>query len=244
MNNTLKQLQEKPIQTEEWVKKEFAEFTKEVDADFVQEGYGGHAQILEWILSKVSQVRAEAVEETLKDLYTHATLYSDGSHTLMRSYMIRKYPGIIEKTAAGDIEAAQRTADRAIDLKYKDREAVYTTKLNQYNRIKDLLSEDEKKRGKALEYALNKEATALKEVKDFQKTILNNAISMNAPQKVLNAITNSNSIEEITKAGAGYLKSRADILDENLKIAQTASANRANLDKELYPTLEDNSTNN
>lgn len=129
---------------------------------------------------------------------------------------------------AGDIEAAQRTADRAIDLKYKDREAVYTTKLNQYNRIKDFLTEDEKKRGKALEYALGKEAKALEEVKDFQKTILNNAISRNAPQKVLNAIVNGTSIEEITKAGKGYLKSNADILDEQLKIAQTASANRAN----------------
>lgn len=126
---------------------------------------------------------------------------------------------------AGDIEAAQRTADRAIDLKYKDREAEYTTKLNQYNRIKDFLNEDEKKRGKALEYALNKEATTLKEVKDFQKTILNNAISSNAPQRVINAIVNGTSIEEITKAGAGYLQSAMDKIDLQIKDAQLRKLN-------------------
>ncbi len=121
---------------------------------------------------------------------------------------------------AGDIEAAQNTVNRAIDLAYKDKEAAYQTKLNQYNRIKGFLTEEEAKRGKALEYALKKEESALKEVKDFQKTILNNAISSNAPSSVINAISKGQSIEEITKAGAGYLQSKADKLENQLKQLQ------------------------
>ena len=35
--------------------------------------------------------------EMIKELYMSATLYSDGSHTLMSSYLERKYPEIFKE---------------------------------------------------------------------------------------------------------------------------------------------------
>jgi hypothetical protein len=70
---------------------------------------------------------------------------------------------------AGNIEAAQKLADRSVDLLYKDREAVYTNKLNNYNRNKDILEKYDAKRTKALEYALGKEEAQIKEDKENAK---------------------------------------------------------------------------
>lgn len=120
----------------------------------------------------------------------------------------------------GQLEAAQKAADRAIDLKYQDLEDAYKVKKDQYNLNKDILDKYDKKRSDALAYALNKEEKALTEVKDYQKTILNNALSSGASQSVINGILNSKTREEITKAGAGYLQSKADKLDMQLKQAQ------------------------
>lgn len=47
-----------------------------------------------------------------------------------------------DQALAGDIEAAQKTADRAVDLLYKDRESILATKKLNYELNKDLLEKN------------------------------------------------------------------------------------------------------
>lgn len=49
----------------------------------------------EKLKSFIYHVRQKAQQEVIRELYMSATLYSDGSATLMRSYLERKYPDII-----------------------------------------------------------------------------------------------------------------------------------------------------
>ncbi len=54
------------------------------------------------VLSLLSE-REEAVKnEIIKELYFSATLYSDGSPTLMHSYLERKYPEVLEAIIRGE----------------------------------------------------------------------------------------------------------------------------------------------
>lgn len=76
-----------------------------------------------------------------------------------------------DETLAGQIETAQNTVNRAIDLKYQDKEAEYQIKKLQYDRIKESLTAEEKKRGDALQTALKKEETALADAKQREKDI-------------------------------------------------------------------------
>lgn len=69
----------------------------------------------------------------------------------------------------GKVTEAQTAANRAIDLMFQDREAAYQSKLNQYNAIKDSLTGEEAKRGKALEYALGIEKTQTEDLKNAKK---------------------------------------------------------------------------
>lgn len=152
----------------------------------------------------------------------------------------------------GQAQLAIDTANAAVEAKYapfREQNAIYEAQLKA---IEPLLTREEKKQATTQKIKLDLAMREIEKVSDFQKQILSNAISSNAPQSVINAISKGQSVEEISKAGAGYLKSRADILEENLKIAQTASANRANQpSKEKstswqtingVPTLMDNQT--
>ncbi len=76
-----------------------------------------------------------------------------------------------DQALAGNIETAQNIANRAVDLKYQDREMEYKIKQAQYDRVKEFLSGEETKRGKALEYALKKEEAALADAKQTEKDI-------------------------------------------------------------------------
>ncbi len=108
----------------------------------------------------------------------------------------------------GQIDEAQKRADRAVELLFADREATYQTKLNQYNRIKDLLGEEDKKRGKALEYALAKEKEKIDEEKSEKKSvqsIMLEAAKNGANQSVLTAIGQAKTLEEALKVGGNAL---------------------------------------
>lgn len=90
----------------------------------------------------------------------------------------------------GQAEQAQNAANRAVDLMYQDREAVYNSKLQQLNLVKDRLTGEEAKRAKALEYALNKEKDIIDEQKATKKAIVEmtlTALSSGAPQSVIDA---------------------------------------------------------
>lgn len=92
-----------------------------------------------------------------------------------------------DEALAGQIETAQNTVNRAIDLKYQDKEAEYQIKKLQYDRIKDNLSAEEKKRGEAMQNALKKEENALAEKKQNEKTIEKMLLDAtpNAPANVI-----------------------------------------------------------
>lgn len=117
---------------------------------------------------------------------------------------------------AGQIETAQDIVNRAIDLKYQDREQEYKIKQAQYDRVKEFLTAEETKRGKALEVALKKEETAIAEAKENEKAIEKMLLDAtpNAPASV---IANAKAIKDkggsslevaqaLGKYGGDYLK--------------------------------------
>lgn len=141
----------------------------------------------------------------------------------------------------GQIDEAQKRADRAVDLLFADRESAYTTKLNQYNRIKDLLTEEEKKRGKALEYALAKEKEKIDAEKETAKSIEKMLLDAtpNAPASV---ISNAKAIQEkggsalevaqaLGKYGGDYLKT--ELLKQQI---ETEKAQRSKIYTDISKT--------
>lgn len=78
----------------------------------------------------------------------------------------------------GQYQNALETANRAVDLKYQDAEAVINTKLKQLELIQPLLTAEDKKRSDALNYALTKEATTLADKKQTEKDIQGIALKL------------------------------------------------------------------
>ena len=119
-----------------------------------------------------------------KGLTTGAVLGQQGAQE--RQYLARLNSkaaeiGILQaqdEALKGDIDTAQKNVDRAIDLKYQDREAEYTAWKNAYDRVKGTFDEEEKKRGEALAEAKKKEEEALKEKKEEEKNIQNIALKI------------------------------------------------------------------
>jgi len=102
---------------------------------------------------------------------------------------------------AGEIEAAQKTADRAVDLLYKDRESLLATKKLQYELNKDLLEKTDAKRAKALEYAIKKEEQDTADT----KAIAVEAAKNGASSEIIKAITNAKDYKEALRASGDYL---------------------------------------
>lgn len=117
----------------------------------------------------------------------------------------------------GQLQAAQETVNRAIDLKYADKEAEYKTKLQQYNLIKDQLTGEEKRRGDALAYALKKEETALADEKQKQKDIQTLAIEA-SKNGFKGDISGAKTVNEVLQKISGFLMSPKEKLEvEKLK---------------------------
>ncbi len=125
----------------------------------------------------------------------------------------------------GQVEAAQSAANRAVDLMYQDREAVYNTKLKQLELIKDKLTGEESKRAKALEYALNKEQKALDEEKQVKKDIQALALKIGgfgADSNTITKVANAKDYNEALTFAGSYLQDPKDSLDMQLTKAQIA----------------------
>jgi hypothetical protein len=120
----------------------------------------------------------------------------------------------------GKLDLAQTQVNRAIDLKYKQIENEIEVKKFNLSLISDSLTKAEKKRAEALNFALNKEEERVRELKDIQKTILNNAMASNAPQSVLSAISNASTPEQVLQAGRGFLQNPAEKLSMEIQRAQ------------------------
>lgn len=71
----------------------------------------------------------------------------------------------------GQIDAAQKAADRAVDLEYMDREASYNAKIAQLNILIPQLEKEEKRYGQAALLVLQKQAEADAEAKAEKKNI-------------------------------------------------------------------------
>lgn len=138
-----------------------------------------------------------------------------------------------DQALAGQIETAQNTVNRAIDLKYQDKEAEYQIKKLQYDRIKDSLTAEEKKRGEAMQNALKKEETALAETKANEKAIEKMLLDA-TPNAPANIIASANAVKQrggsalevaqaLGKYGGDYLKT--EMLKEQIKTEKAQQAN-------------------
>lgn len=138
-----------------------------------------------------------------------------------------------DEALKGDIETAQKTVDRAVDLKYQDREAEYTAWKNAYDRVKGNFDAEEKKRGEALAAAKKKEEEALKEKKEEEKKAneyLFTAIQGKAPQslvaKAQDLINKGAKANEVAKILGQYSMSEADRLDLEIKKLEKSKLNK------------------
>jgi hypothetical protein len=138
-----------------------------------------------------------------------------------------------DQALAGDIEAAQNTVNRAVDLMYKDREAVLALKRDQLNIAKEFLSDADKKRAEARDYAYKKEEQKIAEEKANAKTIENMLLEA-TPNAPANVIANAKAIKDkggsalevaqaLGKYGGDYLKT--ELLKAQI---ETEKAQRSN----------------
>jgi hypothetical protein len=142
--------------------------------------------------------------------------------------------GLLEARALGlqgKISAAQTAVNRAVDLMYQDREALYNQKLKQLELIQPRLNAEEKKRADATAYALKNEADKLAEEKQSKKDIQNIAIEAaknGAPASVLTNIGKATSVADATVKAIGFFQDPLDVQYKKMQIANIKSeiANR------------------
>lgn len=101
---------------------------------------------------------------------------------------------------AGQAEAAQKAADRAVDLLYADRESAYNAKIAKLNILLPQLEKEEARYAGAVQMYLQNQATALSEAKQNKKDITSvklQAISAGITDaSVLTKIGNAKSYDE------------------------------------------------
>lgn len=175
----------------------------------------------------ISNMRNEERRDTLLPFAQMGQAKLAGDAAIMRALKTSEI-GVLNALALGkqgDIALAKDMVNEAVDAKfapYKEQNALYEAQLKA---IEPFLTSAEKKQATAQQFKLNQAVKEIDKVSDFQKQILSNAISSNAPQSVINAISKGQSIEEITNAGKGYLQSAADKLELRLKQAQLNKLN-------------------
>jgi len=100
----------------------------------------------------------------------------------------------------GKVDAAQRAADRAVELAYADKESYYNSKINMLNILLPQLEKEEKNYASAVQLVLQQQADALADEKQNKKdiqTIKLQAISSGITDaSVLSAIGNAKSSNE------------------------------------------------
>lgn len=185
------------------------------------------AEIQQDDITLISKMRSEENRDTLLPFAQNAQAKLAGDAAIIRALKTSEI-GVLNALAIGkqgDIQLAKDTINEAVDAKfapYKEQNALYEAQLKA---IQPFLDKAEKKQALAQQTKLNLAMKEIDKVADFQKQILSNAISSNAPQSVLNAINGATSIDAITKAGKGYM---ADPLDRSIKAAQLRKLNLEN----------------
>lgn len=185
----------------------------------------------------IANMRAEERRDTLLPFAQMGQAKLSGDAQILRALKTSEI-GVLNALALGrqgDISLAKETIQEAVDSRYapyREQNAIYKAQLEA---IQPLLTSAEKKQATAQQFKLNQAMKEIDKVSELQTKVLQNAFSMEAPQSVINAISKGQSIEEITKAGQGYLKSKADILDERLKNLQIRKLG-ADIDKTISET--------
>jgi len=172
----------------------------------------------------VANMRAEERRDTLLPFAQSAQNKLAGDAQIVRALKSSEI-GVLNASVLakqGDIALAKETATEAVNLKYAPFKDAIAIGKAQLEAIKPFLDDAEKKQAKALDLKANLALKEIDKVSDFQKTILNNAISSNAPASVINAINRATTIEEVSTAGKGYLQSASDKLELAIKGKQLA----------------------
>lgn len=141
--------------------------------------------------------------------------------------------GILQSVSlglTGQIQAAQATADRAIDLKFKALELEQNTKQAQLNALKPLLDAQEKRRADELQARYDREKQDILDKKEKEKAIQSAMMAyFNAggtDTKVANAISRASTVEEAQRLAGiqvGTAVSEERALDTAYKRAQIAN---------------------
>jgi surface antigen len=108
----------------------------------------------------------------------------------------------------GQVQAAQETAKRAVDLMYADKEEEINVRMRQLEALKPLLDKEEKKQAEAQALMLEDRKQALADEKEQQKQIQNimiEAAKFGADSATLSRIQNSRSVQEAIVNGGSAL---------------------------------------
>lgn len=130
----------------------------------------------------------------------------------------------------GQIGAAQTAANRAVDLMYQDREALYNQKLKQLELIQPMLNAEEKKRADATAYALKNESEKLAEEKQAKKDIQNIIITASqsgAPKQLLDQASNATTAIDAAKILGQYSPEtlKYQLLKEQIRTEKAQQSN-------------------
>lgn len=149
----------------------------------------------------------------------------------------------------GEISAAQSYIDRAIDLKYKDREDELDLKMKQLGLLEGKLNKEEQITSKALERKYNEEQQKIAEQKDKEKAIQSvmlEAAKFGADSDTLSKIQKSGNVGEAIAKSGKFLsaefneKLKQQQFDNKIKLENLA-IDRAKLALERYKADQDNS---
>lgn len=175
----------------------------------------------------VAKMRAEENRDTLLPFAQMGQAKLAGDAAIIRALKTSEQGMLNAKSLAlsNNIADARASIQEAVDAKYAPYREQNELFKAQLEAIQPFLTSAEKKQANAQQFKLNQATKEIDKISNFQTKILDNAISSNAPQSVLDAIQKGNSIEEITKAGQGYLQSPMDKLDLQIKQAQLRKLN-------------------
>lgn len=173
------------------------------------------AEVLQDDIKLIQQVRAEENRDTLLPFAQLGQAKIAGDAQIVRALKNSEIMMLDVSALAkqGEISLAREMVDEAVNAKfapYKEQNELYKQQLEL---IKPYLDSAEKKQAAKQEIKLNMALKEIDRVSDFQKTILNNAISNNAPQSVLSAINKATTVDEVVKAGGGFLQNAKEKLE-------------------------------
>lgn len=160
------------------------------------------ADINAQILSKTAEYNVLQTANENKPITMNSIIGNDRAIQNARAADI----GLLQARALGlqgQIETAQNTVNRAIDLKYQTVDAQLNTYQAQLQALEPTLNKQEKRRAEALQIMLDNQKQALSEKKDEERNIQNlmlEAASKGASSAILSSISGSSTLAQAAQA--------------------------------------------